>query len=42
MYGLYHPKLKVFTVTIYRNENTLYVYMVFTLLYQKFQPFHVH
>ena len=42
MYGLYPPKLKVFTVTIYWNENILYVYMVFTLLFQKFQPFHVH
>ena len=40
MYGLYPAKLKVFTVTIYRNENILYV--VFTLLFQKFQPFHVH
>ena len=38
MYSLYNPIFGVFTY-IY---ILLYVYMVFTLLYQRFQPFHVH
>ena len=40
--NLYVQSLQSYICGLYKYKYKLYVYMVFILLYQRFQPFHVH